>query len=515
MADREIQRREVLILPEELRRGCGVKAGDKVIVGVSGGSDSLALLLTLRELGVRVFAAHFDHRLREESDADAAWVREFCAKRRIPVAIAVGNVREAAEKFGKSIEDTARHLRYHFLFTLAARERAVAVAVAHHADDQVETVLMNILRGTGIDGLSGMQSRRCLKEFSEIIPLIRPFLTTKRDVIAAWLEKQGIRPLMDSSNNDLTYTRNRVRHELIPYLKEHFNPNLPDTILRMSELAKIDSDYLDMSSVREAREIFIERSDQVIYCRRENYSRLNVSIKQRILRRMIAKLGSLKNGLSYETIQSVNAFFTHSEDAAADALQEIDVVEGRTAFIWRDMAGFSVGPVDRARLYALRLPSLVGETIQTFPLFLNEVHRVGNILIRFKARDLESDADREEVIADMKKHSYLVYLDEAGLQGNLVVRAMTPGERFVPFGKDGAEVDLSDFMMNRKIPAEARTVYPMVCDDLGPVWIPKLRSAERAKVHDGTKRVIWIRLELEERSREYRRHRFIDLDEIR
>lgn len=491
MAEGDIQRREVLILPEELEKNCGVKAGDKVIVGVSGGSDSLALLLTLKELGVRVFAAHFDHRLREESEADAAWVREFCVEREIPVAVAVGNVREAAEKFGRSIEETARHLRYHFLSMLAKREMADAIAVAHHADDQVETVLMNLIRGTGIDGLGGMRYTRKLVEFSGDIPLIRPFLATKRDVIAAWLEKQGVHALVDASNHDLTYTRNRVRHELIPYLKKFFNPNLPDTILRMRQLVELDSDFLESAAIVAEHKIIFKRTERTLVFRREEYLIRPAVIRQRVIRRLMDDLGRLKGGLSYETIMSVDAFFAGSEDAS-DMLRETDVVEGRVAFTWRDLAGFSIGAVDRASFFALRFPSLVGETIQTFPLFLNEVHYVGNVVIRIEARDLKSDAEREKVIADMKKYPHLVYFDEAGIEGNLVVRAMMPGERFVPFGLFGIEVDLADFMMNRKVPSEARAVYPIVCDDRGPVWIPEMRSAERVKVQDETKRVIRI-----------------------
>ena len=228
---------EMLIGPCQLNRA------DRLVIGVSGGADSLALLTALAADGWDVHAAHFNHRLRDNADEDAEFVQVFCQKRSIPCVIGSGQTPVFAEEQSLNVEEAARRLRYRFLFETAAAKKAAAVVTAHHADDQVETVLLHLLRGTGLDGLTGM-AYRTGTEWHPKIPLVRPMLGVWREEIDAYLEQRGLSPQVDPSNLDTGYRRNQLRHETIPAL-EAVEPSFKANLLRMSEVLQGDRDLLD------------------------------------------------------------------------------------------------------------------------------------------------------------------------------------------------------------------------------------------------------------------------------
>ena len=221
------------------RRERLTKPGDRVVCAVSGGADSMALLhclLSLRqELEIEVAAAHYNHCLRgEASDGDEAFVRGLCASWGVELATARGDVAAFAAETGQSVEEAARHLRYGFLLAQPG-----LIAVAHNADDQVETVLLNLLRGTGLKGLCAMEPKR--------ERVIRPLLTVTRAEIEAYLAAQDIPHREDATNAADDALRNRLRHHVTPLLKQE-NPNLPRTVARMTDLLRQDEAYLQAQS---------------------------------------------------------------------------------------------------------------------------------------------------------------------------------------------------------------------------------------------------------------------------
>lgn len=212
----------------------------QVLVAVSGGPDSVACLLVLRELapryGFAVHAAHFDHQLRPESRQDLEWVRDLCARLEVPFLSGEGDVAAVARSQRASIEETARKMRYQFLAFVAAEKRIDCIATGHTADDQAETVLMRVLRGSGVRGIRGMLP-------SSPVPgapaqrLIRPLLPLRRSETRAICEEAGIEPLTDSSNTNIRYARNRLRQQVLPVLRE-INPSVDDALIGLARSAR-------------------------------------------------------------------------------------------------------------------------------------------------------------------------------------------------------------------------------------------------------------------------------------
>jgi tRNA(Ile)-lysidine synthase len=224
---------------------------DKLVVAVSGGPDSVAALLLLRDLretfGYELVAAHFDHMLRPESGRELEFVRELCGSLDIRCLTGEGNVREAAERSGGGIEETAREMRYQFLAFLAGKELAPAIATGHTADDQAETILMHVIRGTGVRGLRGMLPRSPVPG-SEAHQLVRPLLALTRADTLEVCRAAGVTPVLDPSNEDPAFLRNRIRHELMPALRS-LNPSVDDALLGLADSARELFDEVERRSM--------------------------------------------------------------------------------------------------------------------------------------------------------------------------------------------------------------------------------------------------------------------------
>lgn len=192
-----------------------IPAGSKVLCALSGGADSMYLLCRLLEAGYAVHAAHYNHRLRSTADRDEQFVRDWCADRHIPLTVGSGDVARYAAESGVGLEEAARELRYEFLYHAAAESGCDLIATGHHAGDNAETVLMNLIRGCGLNGLSGIPEQRGI--------LVRPILSATRREIDDYLSGCGIPHVEDETNFDQCFTRNRIRHQLIPLL-ESLNP---------------------------------------------------------------------------------------------------------------------------------------------------------------------------------------------------------------------------------------------------------------------------------------------------
>ncbi len=223
------------IVPSE----CQVNAESVCLVGVSGGPDSMCLLHMLHRLGYPLIAVHVNHGLRPEADQEEQFVRTFAEGLGIEYLSRRVDVRGYAEVPSLSIEESARQVRDQGLFDEAEKTGAAAVLVAHNADDQVETILMHLLRGTGLSGLRGMDFRTLPNAWNERIPLIRPLISTWREEILAYLHEYNLAYIADQSNNDIVFFRNRIRHELLPDL-EKYNPRIRQNLLRMSQINKDD-----------------------------------------------------------------------------------------------------------------------------------------------------------------------------------------------------------------------------------------------------------------------------------
>lgn len=227
---------------ETIKRYNLIGKGDKIIVAVSGGPDSVALLYLLnslkKELKISLHVAHLDHMLRKDSCKDREFVERLASKLKIPVTIANINIKELAK--AGSLEEIARNARLGFLFKVARDIKADKIALGHNLDDQAETVLMRIIRGAGLYGLSGILPKRNIAGYE----IIRPLIEVKRREIEAFLKRKKIRPRIDISNLEDIYFRNKIRNRLLPLLEQEYNKNIKEVLSNMAQSLGCDYDYL-------------------------------------------------------------------------------------------------------------------------------------------------------------------------------------------------------------------------------------------------------------------------------
>ena len=455
-----------------LRQDCRMKGDDLILVGVSGGVDSIFLLSQLNELRQPVAAAVFNHGLRPEAAEECDFVAAFCAERNIPCVRGAGDAVEVASAEGIGIEDAARKLRYRFLFENAEQLRAAAVATAHHANDQAETVLMHILRGSGIDGLCGMRPYGFLWDYSETIPLIRPLLGVSRaEILESALEK-GLQWREDASNADNSYTRNRIRNDLIAKLETDYNPRLVYALCRLAENAALEKDVLDADCKAALLDINLqmqyENQDPVAAMwSRKVYESYNAGLRMRMLRTVLSRLNVDLSQIGYETLKKTDDFFinarTNQKQPISDEIKLFS--EGDCADILKNInIKVSRYPqLSQGWKLAVEIKTILPEAIGYW---------------------------REQA----RLHPEMAVLDADRLASEPYLRNIIPGERFAPYGLNGKSQKLSDFLINNKVPKEYRTDLAVAADDNGILWIPGLRAAHRCAVNEETRRIIIIHI---------------------
>ena len=451
-----------------------------LLVGVSGGADSSCLLHLVAHLGWQVTAGHFDHQLRPESGADGEAVRRLAAELGIPFVLGGGDVAEIARKERLSIEEAARHARYFFLFEQARAIGAQAVAVAHNADDQVETLLMHLLRGAGLAGLKGMDlyTTHAVQEgWGADLPLVRPLLGVKRAEIEAYCIETGLKPVLDASNADTAFFRNRLRHELIPFL-ESYNPQVREVLLRTAEV--LNGEYQIVVAMVDKAWDDCAKGVGAGYLA---FDHLKLREKPKGLLRAILRRGIeiLRPGLrdiGFVEIDRAMAFVM-----APSRTRGMDLAAGLSLFIeddwlYLEVSGKAPIPEQWLQLIANQSAELnPGEYIE-----LSAGWRLCAERIRLPETGVSGTGADE------------AWLDAAEIRLPLAVRGALPGERFQPFGMGGKSQKLSDFWINRGIPRRARANWPLVMCGKEILWVAGLRSADQHSVTPTTREVIHLYL---------------------
>ena len=235
-----------------------IEKGDKVVIGVSGGPDSMSLLNCLNNLkerlDIELYVAHVNHMLRVEADEETEYVKEFCKKINIESFYKKVDVEEIAKELKIGTEEAGRNVRYEFFEDVAKRVGANKIATAHNSNDNAETVLMNLIRGTSVMGLKGIEEIREGK-------FIRPIIECSRDEIEQYCKNKNLKPKYDESNKENIYTRNKIRNLLIPFIQKEFNPNVIDSINRLSRLATEQEKFIDKIVQNKYKEILVESID--------------------------------------------------------------------------------------------------------------------------------------------------------------------------------------------------------------------------------------------------------------
>ncbi len=459
---------------------CALDLERPLVVGVSGGPDSLCLLDLLDKAGLPVIVAHYDHNLRPESGVEAKSVEREAVRRGLKFVLEQGNVREAAQTEGLSIEEAARQARYRFLFSQARASGAGAVAVAHHADDQVETVLMHLLRGSGLSGLKGMTYRAILPVWDSEIPLIRPLLSMWRTEILSYCKNNRLDPVMDHTNLDTRYFRNRLRHELIPSL-ESYNPQIREGILRMSRALAEDYELL--------REVIRQNWDRCLLREGEGYLVLDFELlrgysgglRKNMIREAIGRLRPALRDIDYEAVVRAESFIL-----SPPAARRIELVGN----LWLGLEGnslFVAENLDRILEPDWPLMEAGHEIVLPVPGSI-ELQQGWSLVTALGSIE---DVSREKLLESSPNEAWL---DVDRLEDPLVLRTRRPGDRFQPLGMGGHSLKLADFWINERLPRRAREKWPLVCSGGRIAWVCGSRLAEPFRVTGTTRRVLHLKL---------------------
>ena len=451
--------------------------GDSILVAVSGGPDSTALLLLLAHLApqlrLTLSVAHFDHRLRgaDEARRERLFVEGLASKLSLPLVTSGADVRGHAREQRISLEEAAREQRYAFLADTAGRLGVSIVAVGHTAADQVETVLMHLLRGSGLSGLAGMLPRSPWPlnvEGAAALALVRPLLEVTREETQAYCCEAGLEPLEDPSNRSLVYRRNRLRHEILPVLRR-YNPRLDRALLRLASAAAADREALEQAAAGLLADVGRIVGDSV-HLSRGRLQSLPEGLRRHVLRAAVDRLlGDLQDieAKHLETMAAATGKPTGSR---------IDLPRGLRLEVEYDEVILTLNVEE---------PPVAALPESDVPLVVPGRTRVGRWLL--EARIVSAGA------IPPVGESNEAYLSLDALVGDLLVRRRRPGDRFRPFGLAG-EKKLQDLFVDAKVPRRLRDAVPIVCDRDGILWVVGYRIAERARVGSTAKRMLRLRV---------------------
>ncbi len=418
------------------------KRGGQIVVGVSGGTDSLALLhllAGLREsLGVRLHAATLDHGLRGDAGADdARFVVEMAQRWNIPATAGYADVQALARARNLSTEAAARAARYDFLAAVAREVGADRVAVAHNADDQVETVLLHLLRGSGISGLAGMAYRAPLPGHPDLL-LIRPLLDVARAELDAYCLENDLHPRHDASNADQRYTRNRLRHDLIPRLHD-LSPQIERRLLQLAEIAAVEDDFVN-AALQAAVEAQVTRTADRVSLPRAVFAQLHPALR---LRFIIAALAELN---------ASDAAMIHLRAAADLALTGQVGAVAQFPHRLRLRVDYSDIHVERATAEpAINPPLLLSGVVIPLPV-------PGVVLLADGWRIETAITPPDDPAGDGARLNI-------SREATLTLRGRRAGDRFAPLGLDGHTQKLSKWMIDHKIPRDLRDRVPLLVGD--------------------------------------------------
>ena len=441
-----------------------IEIGDKIVIGLSGGPDSVAMLyglLALKEkYRIELFAVHLNHMIRGAlADEDQKYVENLCKSLDVPIYSFKKDIPKMSEEFKMTEEEVGRKVRYELFEKICSKVDGNKIAIAQNKNDQVETFLMRVIRGAAIDGLASIKYIRDEK-------FIRPLLGCDREGIEAFCERNDLKPRIDHTNFETEYFRNKVRINLIPHMMETYNPNLVDTIYRNVEIIQRDLEYLESEAIK----VFDEFKAADISI--EKLKKLHPAIRSRVLRKIIEeKIGYLR-------------------DVSSGQIEELDKV------ILKGQTGKKV-----------LIKNMVFQ-VENGKLKIFEKH--GNVKVKFNQR---LNLGENLVVID-ENESYRIFLkvidgskitkgdkftacfDYNQIKGDIFLRSREDGDRFAPLGLKGKSKKLKDYFIDEKISREKRDKVMIFKDSKGIFWIGGYRLSENYKVKNNTTEILEIRIEL-------------------
>ena len=453
-----------------------------LVVAVSGGPDSICLLDALVKISANIpfniHVIHINHKIRKyESDMDEKYVEDYCKKSNIIFHSESVDIPKFAKKLKQSIETTARNIRYEKLFQYCKKINSNFLLTAHNANDSVETVMMNFIRGSGLRGLKGI----VLEREVDGIKLIRPLINIQRKDIESYLNQNGIKPRIDSSNDDIQYTRNNIRKNTLPIL-EKLNPGLQENLLQLSKISLEIDDYFQEKITFHLKKLIIstnlDKSEyKSIVIDRNYFNKLEKIIQSYLIDKIFNMVTtSSTNHLNYQLIQNAIHLINNQSSRKLNLPQNIILeVDYKSISFYEDNKDTiypDINPLE------IRLDG----SITKFDNWELRTEKIENI---------DSGKKLEQIINIAKEKNYEGYFDYDSIGCSLFIRYRNIGDKFAPIGLSGHQ-SLKKFMSNRHIPISQRDTIPIITNGSKILWVIPYQTSQFARITNETTTILKI-----------------------
>ena len=443
-----------------------IEPGDNVLVALSGGPDSVCLLNILYkfkdELNITLGAAHINHMLRgEDSDRDEKYVIELCNKIGIPSYIKRVNINNYSEKNKMSSEMAGRKVRYDFFEEIMKKGNYNKIATAHNANDQAETIMFRLIRGSGLEGLGGIKAYRDNK-------IIRPILCLERDEVEKYIRKENLNPRIDKTNFEKIYNRNKIRLDILPYIKEHFNEDIIKTLNRTAVLLQKDNEFLESESLKVYQKYCIEY-DEYFIIKKDAFTNHD-SIVSRMLRNALIRYSNQPYDFEMKHIYEIMDLARKDTGKAVNLPKNI-LVEN----IYGDI--YIKNKSNQKKIYSNEVR-------------LNKFD-IGNKKIDFQDFFIKFTVMENDKNLNLKENKFIKYFEFDKIEDEIILRTREDGDRMIPLGMKGSK-KVKDIFIDMKIPKDLRDLIPILCFDNKIAWVIGVRTSEEYRISNNSKNILKV-----------------------
>ncbi|NFG58367.1 tRNA lysidine(34) synthetase TilS [Clostridium botulinum] len=454
-----------------------IKSGDKILVALSGGPDSLCLLNILKELreelDIEIGAAHLNHLLRgEDAFKDEEFVISTCKEMNIPYYVKRVDINKYSKEHKLSSELAGRNVRYGFFDEILKKDGFNKIATAHNANDQAETIIFRLMRGTGLEGLGGIKVCREDK-------IIRPILCLTRKEVEKYIKEKNLNPRIDKTNFEKIYNRNKIRLDIIPYIQNNFNEDIVKTLNRMSLLIQKDNAFIERLCIKAYNEYCKKNTDSKFYIIKKELFKEDQAIVTRIIRTALIEYSKSHYDFEMKHIYDILEL-SKKETGKGINLPKNIYVEN----IYGD----------------IKISSKMKEDIKVDKTeFLLNKKSIGEDRIQFNNYEFEISVlkNKSTNLIDLKENKLVKYFDLDKINENILFRTRKNGDKITPLGMKGQK-KLKDIFINMKVPKEERDLIPVICFDNDIAWILGLQISDNFKVTNNSKNILKIVAERKE-----------------
>lgn len=455
-----------------------IEPGDKVLVALSGGPDSICLLNILfklkEELQIEIGAAHLNHLLRgDDAFKDEDYVINICKDMGIQCFVKRVDINKYSKEQKLSSEMAGRNARYNF-FDEILREKAFdKIATAHNANDQAETILFRLMRGTGLEGLCGIKASRDNK-------VIRPILCLSRSEVEEYIQSKSLYPRIDKTNFEKIYNRNKIRLDILPYMKENFNKDIIQTLNRMSVLLQKDNEFLEKLGLNSYEKYCIRDKDYFII-KKEAFEE-DEAIVTRVLRRAISEYA--KSSYDFEMKHIYEIYYLSKNDSGKiiDLPNKIyaENIYGDIYIKYKDK---KCREYDKREIIVLNKNNI-----------LNNITEFGEFRFKFSIINIDHD---NNLSIDLKQNNLIKYFDFDKIKSSISIRNRRDGDRIIPLGMNGNK-KIKDIFIDMKVHKQYRDTIPLLCFDEKISWIIGIKLSEEYKLTNKSKNILKVVVERKE-----------------